>query len=76
MGGFETGGLLKRVQSIFLSDQTRQEGWTYFMLEPGLHYLYVSFWTIDEDASDKPVPSWKLDIPSDTMLMYTGTCIL
>ena len=40
IGGFETGGEpLDTLQQRFLSDESRIQGWSFVILEPGVHYL-------------------------------------
>jgi len=77
LGGFETGGELLRKIPKFISSQTRKDGWLYFLLEPGYHYLAVQpprwgdVWSYEN--SFKSAPLWRLDIPSQTGIVYAGT---
>jgi hypothetical protein len=77
LGDFKTGGEPHRIIPTYLSSQTRKDGWTYFVLEPGFHYLAVQprrqsdVWSYEN--SFKSVPLWRLDIPSQTKIVYAGT---
>lgn len=78
VGGFMTGG---RVQLAFpqrhLSDKTRHEGWTYFVLDPGPHILAVCPTALSQfkkNADDfNSTPHWRIDVPDDARLVYAGT---
>ena len=77
LGGFETGGELHRKIPAHLSSQTRKDGWLYFLLEPGFHYLAIQpprrsdVWSYEN--SFKRAPLWRLDIPPQTSIVYAGT---
>jgi len=77
LGGFETGGELHRKIPAHLSSQTRKDGWLYFVLEPGFHYLAIQpprrsdVWSYEN--SFKRAPLWRLDIPPQTRIVYAGT---
>jgi hypothetical protein len=80
LGGFETGGELHRKVPAHLSSQTRKDGWLYFVLEPGFHYLAIQpprrtdVWSYEN--SFKNAPLWRLDIPPQTGIIYAGTLYL
>lgn len=58
----------------FLSDETRRQGWIYFLLEPGIHYLSVRPpMNLDQCQLIKYSSRWRIDIPTDTRLVYAGT---
>jgi hypothetical protein len=78
LGDFETGGALKRMEiQKFLSAETRDQGWVYFILEPGIYYLgfqgqrrtdaftYAAQW--------KNVQHYRFDIQPDSPVAYIGT---
>lgn len=78
MGSFRTGGEPERLPSLrFLSPESRKNGWTYFVLPPGTHYLAV----YPPRRSDvftyarltKSAPRWRIDISEDARLVYAGT---
>ena len=77
LGGFETGGKLRRKIPAHLSSQTRKDGWLYFVLEPGFHYLAVQpprrsdIWSYENSFNSAPL--WRLDIPPQTGIVYAGT---
>lgn len=100
VGGFQTGGILKPVtvsmfpsigdrSSIyqFLSNESRDEGWIYFLFEPGTHYLgFIGQGQIRNLTRDHPeeiitlpqrlqrsVTLWRIDIPRSFPLVYGGT---
>lgn len=74
MGTFETvGEPTGYVTYRFLSEESREAGWTYFILSPGIYYLAV----LGPDSSAKnylhEAPRWRIDIPENTKLLYVGT---
>lgn len=78
LGAFETGGETKQLSEMkFLSPESRVEGWTYLLLQPGTYYL--SFYgprrtnVFAYERSKKEAPRWRLDVPSDARLVYVGT---
>jgi len=77
LGGFKTGGEPQQIIPTYLSSQTRKDGWTYFVLEPGFHYLAVQpprqsdVWSYE--TSFNSVPLWRLDIPPQSRIVYAGT---
>ena len=100
VGGFETGGILKPVtvsmfpsmedrSSIyqFLSDESRDQGWIYFLFEPGTHYLgFIGQGQIRNLNRDHPgglvtlpqrlqgsITLWRIDIPRSSPVIYGGT---
>lgn len=78
LGAFDTGGEPRRLALLrFLSPESRKDGWTYFALPPGIHYLAVypprrtDVWTYERSL--KNAPRWRLDIPPNARLIYAGT---
>jgi len=77
LGSFRTGGEVRLIMPHHLSSQTRNDGWMYLLLEPGLSYLAVqppqqgNIWSYEN--SFKSAPLWRLDIPPQTGIVYTGT---
>lgn len=78
VGSFETGGEPKRLVLLrFLSKESRKDGWTFFVLPPGTHYLAVypprrtDVLTYERDL--KNAPRWRMDIPPNARLVYAGT---
>lgn len=77
MGDFDTGGELKPIITKFLSAKTGKQGWTYFILQPGIYYLgfqgqrrtdaftYADQW--------ETMNRFRFDIQPDTPLVYIGT---
>lgn len=78
VGGFDTGGKLRRVEmQKFVSPETRQNGWIYMVLAPGTHYLTVQPPRHTNIFAymrrfDEP-PLWQLDIPQGAKIVYGGT---
>jgi hypothetical protein len=78
LGSFETGGEPKRLALLrFLSPESRKDGWTYFVLPHGIHYLAVypprRTDVLTYERGLKNAPRWRLDIPPDARLIYAGT---
>jgi hypothetical protein len=78
LGSFETGGEPKRLALLrFLSTESRKDGWTYFVLPHGIHYLAVypprRTDVLTYERGLKNAPRWRLDIPSNARLIYAGT---
>lgn len=78
VGSFDTGGEPRRLALMrFLSPESRKDGWTYFALPHGIHYLAAypprrtDVWTYERNI--KNAPRWRLDIPPNTKLIYAGT---
>jgi hypothetical protein len=81
VGDFWTGGKIKAAKLRFLSDDTRNEGWTYLLLEPGqIYYLAahepISTGSMDYDALWEVCPRWSIEIPANGRLIYGGTLYL
>ncbi len=78
LGSFDTGGEPKRVAGLrFLSPESRKNGWTYFVLPHGTHYLAVypprRTDVLTYARGIKDAPRWRIDIPPDARLVYAGT---
>lgn len=78
LGSFETGGEPKRLELLrFLSQESRKDGWTYFVLPHGIHYLAVypprRTDVLSYERGLKNAPRWRLDIPPNARLIYVGT---
>jgi hypothetical protein len=78
LGSFETGGEPERLALLrFLSPESRKNGWTYFVLPHGIHYLAVypprrtDVFTYERIIRN--APRWRIDIPQDAKLVYVGT---
>jgi hypothetical protein len=77
IGGFDTGGKILPLEfQQFLSSETRKQGWTYFLLEPGIYYLGLQSprspsWIPLEKF--KIVPNWRFDIQDGVPSFYIGT---
>jgi hypothetical protein len=88
LGGFETGGGIRYVDfPLFLSTEARHEGWIYFILEPGIHYLIFrgaaewvndvrpgpNQWRIEIHEQLESAVYWRINIPVGSPLVYAGT---
>ncbi len=78
LGSFETGGEPKRLALLrFLSPESREDGWTYFVIPHGIHYLAVypprrtDHLTYERGLTN--APRWRMDIPPNARLVYVGT---
>lgn len=77
-GDFTSGGRLRLAPQGFLSPESRKEGWTYLLLEPGIHYFGVNTpqnsdsFTYDASWRQLP-PRWRLTVPTNTPVVYAGT---
>lgn len=78
LGSFKTGGEPERLALLrFLSPESRKNGWTYFVLPQGIHYLTVypprrtDVFTYERGIRN--APRWRIDIPQDAKLVYAGT---
>lgn len=77
-GDFASGGTLRPAPQAFLSPETRKDGWTYLLLEPGVHYLGVNTPqngdSFSYDASWRRLPPrWRLEVPANATVIYAGT---
>jgi len=61
----------------FFSKTERDQGWAYFLLDPGVHYLaFIGPQTTDMWSWTKQLEyasRWFIDIPIDTPIVYIGT---
>lgn len=82
LGTFATVGEPRYVVHRFLSDASRQAGWTYFILSPGAYYLAVlgpdssvssQMGSANAQTYLQKTPRWRLDIPEGAGLIYIGT---
>jgi hypothetical protein len=82
LGSFDTVGEPRFVWSRFLSEESRQAGWTYFLLSPGVYYLAVlgpdssvisKLGVSDSQKYIQEAPRWRLDVPENVKLLYVGT---
>ncbi len=78
VGSFETGGKVKRIEDMrFLSQESRAEGWFYFVLPRGAHYLAllpprrINLFTYLEMFND--AKKWRLNVPATEAMVYAGS---
>lgn len=78
LGGFSSGGRLEIAKLHFLSKETRLDGWTYLLLEPGIYYLAPhppqneNSFAYDRSWKET-VACWRLEVPRDARVVYGGT---
>lgn len=78
LGSFESGGEPKRLPALrFLSPESRKDGWTYFVIPHGIHYLAVypprRTDVLTYERGLKNAPRWQMEIPPNSRLVYVGT---
>ena len=80
LGDFETGGVpTKGIDHtlLHLSDPSRLDGWTYFRLKPGKHYLAVQGSRqrniFAYARAFRTAPRWQIDVPRGAAIVYVGT---
>jgi hypothetical protein len=80
LGDFETGGVpSKGIDHTlpFLSEASRKDGWTYFRLKPGKHYLAVqgprrrNYFAYAR--AFRTAPRWEIEVPAGAAVIYAGT---
>ncbi len=86
LGSFDTFGDPKGVVNQILSDESYEEGWTFFVLSPGIYYLYVRGPDSSEiskrasveyyTTSFRDAPRWRIDVPDRARWIYAGTLTL
>jgi hypothetical protein len=81
VGDFSSGGKIQSGKIHFLSDDTRNEGWTYILLEPGQVYYLAARAPMSTSAATYNAqwgtcPRWSIEIPADARLVYGGTLYL
>jgi hypothetical protein len=83
MGSFETFGNPGNAAVRALSEESFDAGWAFFVLSPGIHYLYVrgpdSSEIARRGASDyygdgfRDLPRWRINVPEHAKSIYAGT---
>jgi len=83
LGSFDTFGEPGNAVMRALSEESFDAGWTFFVLSPGIYYLYIrgpdSNETSKRAATDyyhryyRDVPRWRIDVPESAKLIYAGT---
>jgi hypothetical protein len=79
LASIKTGGEFKVIEApVFPPDDTRKQGWTYFILEPGRYYVVLvepQYYT--RQAFKRRVQNttqrWRFDIPIGAPVVYIGT---
>ncbi|MGD8494116.1 MAG: hypothetical protein PVF71_14640 [Desulfobacterales bacterium] len=78
IGDFESGGALKPVfLPKLLTAETGKQGWTYFMLEPGIYYIGFQGQRRTDaftySAQWENVQRYRFDIQPDSPVVYIGS---
>ena len=78
LGDFESGGALERIVFLkSLSGETREQGWIYTTLEPGIYYIGFQGQrrtdAFSYEAQLQNVQRFRFDIPPDSPAVYIGT---
>lgn len=69
LGSFQTGGFNIISSQVFLSSNSRKQGWTYLILEPGIYYLGFT----GRELTGKDQPRYRIDINPESPIVYIGT---
>jgi hypothetical protein len=78
LGDFSSGGKLEIAPQQFFSKETRLNGWTYLLLEPGIFYLAPhppqneNAFAYDRSWKETP-PRWRFEVPRNVPVVYVGT---
>ena len=79
LANFDTGGEFQLAFPRFLNTATRKEGWLFFILTPGTHYLAMQAGRIEIARLEtitrlaRAWPRVQIEVPADTSLVYGGT---
>lgn len=79
LGSFDSVGEPRVTTNYFLSEKSRRQGWTYFLLTPEIYYLAVlgpdsdADTFINYDTNLLSSPRWRLDVPDNVRSIYAGT---
>ena len=78
LGDFETGGALERIVFLkSLSGETREQGWIYTTLEPGIYYIGFQGQrrtdAFSYEAQLQNVQRFRFDVQPDSAVVYIGT---
>jgi hypothetical protein len=80
VGGSRTGGktFIDYTQQYFLSSETRKQGWTYLLLEPGTYYFSFRLPTDEHfySAYQRNAPRWRFEIAEGVRSLYIGSFYL
>jgi hypothetical protein len=57
---------------LILSEETRKQGWTYFILEPGTYFLSATT-RLNAFTINKQQPVWRFENPGGVKSVYIGT---
>ncbi len=71
LGSFETVGQPVCTSVRFLSEESRDAGWAYLLLEPGTYYLEVD--GAGPYSVEGSLARWRMDVPSGLQALYVGS---
>ena len=83
LGSFETVSKVERIHTRCFSEETRNQGWLFFVLEPEVYYLAFQGNRQTDvrtyDAELQTAQKWRIDVPEKTARLHarrdTGRCI-
>jgi hypothetical protein len=77
LGSFDTVGEVTRIDTRCLSEETREQGWLFFIVEPEVYYLAFGGGTkgtaIRTCSALQTAQKWRIDIPENASSVYIGT---
>lgn len=78
MGNFDTGGALEQIVPLkSFSAKTSKQGWTYWVLEPGIYYIGFQGQRRTDaftyNAQWNYVKRYRIDVSPDSPVVYIGT---
>jgi hypothetical protein len=77
LGSFDTVSEVKRIDTRCLSEETRKQGWLFFIVEPEVYYLAFGGGTKGTAIRTCPAlqtaQKWRFDIPENASSVYIGT---
>lgn len=80
LGSFDTVGKVTRIDTRCLSEETREQGWLFFVLEPEVYYLAFHrghhTGLYHYNAELQTAQKWRIDVPENASSIYIGTLLL
>lgn len=72
---------VRRIEFLsYMSKESRDKGWVYFLVEPGTHYFAIQPRRVNNaftyHSRFKEAPRWLMEVPSGISLLYPGTLYL
>ena len=77
LGSFETVSRVERIDTRCFSEETSDQGWLFFVLEPEVYYLAFQGTRQTDirtyDAELRNAQKWRIDVPENVSSIYIGT---